>query len=65
MQMARQSYIESADMDIGDGRVMFVTRALPDIETSGTVDVTFKTRKTLCPVLQLKDHFSHHIYGKN
>ena len=41
-----QSYIESADMDIGDGQeVMFVTRALPDIETSGTVDVTFKTRK--------------------
>ena len=43
---AMQSYIESADMDIGDGQeVMFVTRALPDIETSGTVDVTFKTRK--------------------
>ena len=43
---AMQSYIESADMDIGDGQeVMFVTRALPDIETSRTVDVTFKTRK--------------------
>lgn len=44
--LAMESFIESADMDIADGNeIMFVTRALPDIETSGTVDVTFKSRK--------------------
>ena len=40
------SYIESADMDIGDGNeVMFIDRALPDLTVSGTAHITFKTRK--------------------
>lgn len=40
------AYVESADMDIGDGNeVMFVDRALPDLTVSGTAHITFKSRK--------------------
>lgn len=40
------SYIESADMDIGDGdEVMFIDRALPDLNVTGNAKVTFKSRK--------------------
>ena len=40
------AYIESADMDIGDGeQVMFIDRALPDLTVSGTAHITFKSRK--------------------
>ena len=40
------SYIESADMDIGDGdEVMFIDRALPDLTVTGDAKVTFKSRK--------------------
>lgn len=43
---AMHSYIESADLDIGDGNeVMFVTKALPDLTVTGTADISFKTRK--------------------
>jgi hypothetical protein len=43
---AMESYIESADMDIGDGQeVMFINRALPDLIVDGTADITFSTRK--------------------
>ena len=43
---AMHSYIESADMDIGDGdEVMFIDRALPDLSVTGNAKVTFKSRK--------------------
>ena len=43
---AMDSFITSADMDIGDGQeVMFIQRALPDLIVDGTAKMSFSTRK--------------------
>ena len=43
---AMTSYIQSADIDIGDGEeVMFVDRMIPDATITGTLDSYIKTRK--------------------
>ena len=43
---AMTSYIQSADIDIGDGEeVMFVDRMIPDATITGTLDSYVKTRK--------------------
>lgn len=40
------SYIESADMDIGDGEeIMFVDRIIPDLTLTGNISAYVKTRK--------------------
>ena len=42
---AMVSFIESADMDIADGQeVMFIQRAIPDVDVSGTAKLSFKAR---------------------
>jgi len=40
------SYIESAELDIGEGdSLMFMSRLIPDLQMEGSVDITLKTRK--------------------
>ena len=41
------SFVESADMDIGDGQqVAFIQRMIPDATITGTLNSFVKTRKT-------------------
>ena len=43
---AMTSYIQSADLDLGDGeQIMFIDRMIPDATVSGTLNFYIKTRK--------------------
>jgi hypothetical protein len=54
-----ESFIESADMDIGDGdEVMFIDRALPDLTVTGNAKITFKSRKDALSSFTLKGPFT-------
>lgn len=56
---AMDSFITSADMDIGDGQeVMFIQRALPDLIVDGTAKISFSTRKDAMSSIATKGPFS-------
>lgn len=55
---AMVSFIESADMDIADGQqVMFIQRAIPDLDVSGVAKLSFKARNDAMSTFTTKGPF--------